>query len=231
VGFAPPAVVDEAEALALRVLEIQRQAAVPLGDLGVRDAAFAEALLPPGERLRSGDPQRCPRDRVCAAPLGRDGPVEESDVRAGARQPVRVEEVIGADIVLVHRLLDEAHAKHALIESSVSRRVGRNGRQVVNAIELHGNSALRRSASGIGAVRANLVAHRQECSLAKLAALLTIRSPVKDEGGGPRRDYPKVQFAGYRPFATVAAGEAMPPGGVHGSGAGADALSLGARRA
>ena len=141
--FARAAVVDEAQALALRVLEIERQAAVALGDLAVLDAMLVEMRAPPVERVLACDAQRGARDRMRAAALRRRRPVEEGDVGAGRCEAVGIEEVIGADVVLVHRLLDEAHAEHALIEAAVPRRVGGDRGQMVDACELHGGLCFR----------------------------------------------------------------------------------------
>ena len=136
-ALACPAIVDEAEALAFGILEIERQPAVALGDLAVLHTMLVEMLLPPVERLRAGNAERRARNRMRAAPLRRRRPVEEGDVGAGGREAVGVEEVIGADVVLVDGLLDEPHAEHALVEAAVARRVGRDRGQVVDAFELH----------------------------------------------------------------------------------------------
>src|SRR6478609_8290116 len=52
--LALPAVIDEAQALALEILEVEDEPSVALDDLRVRDAEVPEALLPPGERVGSG---------------------------------------------------------------------------------------------------------------------------------------------------------------------------------
>jgi hypothetical protein len=66
-----------------------------------------------------------------------DRPVEEGDVAARRGLAVGVEEVIRARVVLVDGLLDEAHAERARVEVVVAAGVGRDGRQVVDAGELH----------------------------------------------------------------------------------------------
>jgi len=53
------AIVHQREALSLRVLDVERQAAVALGDLADTDAALAQVLDPPLERIVPGD---APRD-------------------------------------------------------------------------------------------------------------------------------------------------------------------------
>ena len=138
ISFARAAVVDQAEALAFRILEIERQAAVALGDLAGLHAGCVEVLLPPLEALRARDAQAGAGDRMRAALLGRRRPVEEGEVGAGPRQRVGVEQVIGAGVVLVDGLLDHPHAHRAGVEALVARRVGRNRGQMMDAGELHG---------------------------------------------------------------------------------------------
>ena len=47
----------------------------------------------------------------------RGAAIKEGEIGAGRRFPVGIEEVIGADIVLVDGLLDQAHAERAGIEA------------------------------------------------------------------------------------------------------------------
>ena len=129
-------IVDQAQALAFRIFEVERQPPVAFGDLAALDAVLVEMGDPPVQPAR--DAQRRAGDRMRAAPLRRRRPVEEGDVGARACQPVGVEEVIGADVVLVHGLLDQAHAEHALVEAAVAGRIGGNRGQMVDAGELHG---------------------------------------------------------------------------------------------
>jgi hypothetical protein len=77
---------------------------------------------------------------VRAPPLALHRPVEEGEIGAGRREPVGVEQVVGTDVVLVHGFLDEPHAEDARVEGMVARRVCRDGRQVVDAGELHGQT-------------------------------------------------------------------------------------------
>ena len=62
------------------------------------------------------------------------GPRKERQI--GARVPfsVGVEEVICARIVLVHRLLDEAHPEHACVKVEILLSGSGNGRDVVKAV-------------------------------------------------------------------------------------------------
>ena len=135
--LAGTAVVDQAETLAFRVLEIERQASVALGDLGGLHAGRSEMLLPPFEALRAGDAQAGAGDRMRAALLARRRPVEEGEIGAGPGQRIGIEQVIGAGVVLVDGLLDHPHAQRPGIEALVARRVGRDRGQVMDAGELH----------------------------------------------------------------------------------------------
>jgi hypothetical protein len=71
--LALPAIVDEAEALALEVLEVKGEASIALDDIGVDHAQLLEALLPPGERGGARDPHGSAGDAVRAALLALDG--------------------------------------------------------------------------------------------------------------------------------------------------------------
>ena len=95
-GVAGTAVVDEGEALAFRILEVEDAAAVAFDGPAMADAGIGEALRPPVERLLPGHAQRGAHDRVRAAPLALHRPVEEGEVAARARQAVGIEQMIGA---------------------------------------------------------------------------------------------------------------------------------------
>ena len=75
---------------------------------------------------------------MCAALLARHRPVEESQIAAGRGFAVGIEQVIGGDVVLIDRLLHEAHAEQAGIESDIARRIGGDGGEMMDAGELHG---------------------------------------------------------------------------------------------
>ena len=126
-GLAGAAVVDEREALAFRILEEDRGAAVARLDAAVGDTGVGETLLPPGKARLAADTERRARDRIGAATLGRGRPVEEGHVGAGGAELVGVEEMIGGDVVLVHGLLDQAQAELARVEIDVALGVGGDG--------------------------------------------------------------------------------------------------------
>src|SRR5690606_9550519 len=87
---------DEAEALALAVLEIERCAPAGLADLACLHPVLGKARLPPVERCVACDAQPRAGDAVRAAPLVAYRPVEEGEVAAGRGEPVGIEEMVGA---------------------------------------------------------------------------------------------------------------------------------------
>src|SRR5690606_2553500 len=100
------------------------------------------AICQPGRpevEARFGYPQTCAADGMRSAPLRADRPVEEGEIRAGASLPVGVEEMVGGCVVLVDGLLDQAQAERVRVEALVGGRIGGDGRQVVNAVQVHGN--------------------------------------------------------------------------------------------
>src|SRR4051794_41983565 len=63
--------------------------------------------------------------------------LEERDVRAGPPFLVGVEEVVDGRVVLVDGLLHEPQAEDARVEVDVARRVARDARHVMDAVEPH----------------------------------------------------------------------------------------------
>src|ERR1700730_7157173 len=60
-------------------------------------------------------------------------PLKEGEDGAGMADPVAIVEMIGAGIVEVHRLLDEAQPDDARVEIQTARGLAGNGRDVMNA--------------------------------------------------------------------------------------------------
>ena len=147
------AVVDEAEALAFEILEIERRPAVALADLLLRHAEGDEPLPPPGKRAGSGHAQARAHDAARAAPLAADRPVEKGQVGARRRETVGVEQMVGADIVLVDGLLDETHAERLRIEAVVLRCLRGNGREMMDAGEMHESGSSLREGGPLPASR------------------------------------------------------------------------------
>ena len=99
-------------------------------------SAERESRLPEVERLLRAD---APLHRVHHPRAGSTAPnarvLEERDVAARRSVLVRVEEVVDGRVVLVDRLLHEPQAEDARVEVDVSRRVARDARHVVDAVE------------------------------------------------------------------------------------------------
>jgi len=70
-------------------------------------------------------------------PAPNAGVLEERDVAAGRPLLVRVEEVVDGRVVLVDGLLHEPEAEDACVEVDVPRRIGRDTRDMVDAVERH----------------------------------------------------------------------------------------------
>ena len=111
VGAAGSRVVDQAQALTFRVLEIERHMPGPLGDLGDGNAIGLEVGLPPLERGFALNAERGAHDRMGAPLFGGGRPVEKGDVGAGRGFAVAIKQVIGGGIVLVDGALDQPQAK------------------------------------------------------------------------------------------------------------------------
>ena len=131
------AVIDQRQALAFRVLEVERQAAVALGDVADGDAGDFEPFMPPAQIRRAGDAHAAAGDGVVAALLARRRKIEKGDVAAGRGHAVGIKQVIGGNIILVDGLLDQAQAEQLGVKFDVAGRVGRHGGEMVDAGKLH----------------------------------------------------------------------------------------------
>src|SRR6266568_2201978 len=100
-------------------------------------AGLLQPVPPKPKTVLAGDAQSRARNAVAAAPLGRRRKVEEGEVGAGIGAPVGVEQMIGADVVLVNGLLDQPHAEQAGVKGEILARLGGNRGQMVNPRQLH----------------------------------------------------------------------------------------------
>ncbi len=128
---APP-VVDQHQTLALAVLERQGQPAVDLDQLAGHAAGLLQPVPPVSQAVLAGDAQAGAGNAVGPAPLGRGGKIEEGEIGAGTGVSVGIEQMIGADVVLVDGLLDQPHAEQPGIERQIFARPGGNRGQMVN---------------------------------------------------------------------------------------------------
>ena len=126
-------VVDQHQPLALAVLERQRQPAVDLDDIAGHGAGLFQAIPPVAQRLFARDAQAGARDRIGSAPLGGGREIEEGEIGAGIGFAVGVEQVIGADVVLVDGLLDQPHAEQAGVKGQIVPRLRRDRGQMMNS--------------------------------------------------------------------------------------------------
>jgi hypothetical protein len=134
------AIIDQRQTLALGVLEIERQAAVALGEFAMGDAQFRETLAPPLQTFLSGNAHAGAGDGVVAALFARRGKIEEGDVAARRGDAVGIEQMIGGNVVLIDGLLDQAQTERLGVEFDIAGRVGRHGGEMMNAGKLHGSS-------------------------------------------------------------------------------------------
>ena len=83
------------------------------------------------------------RHAVAEARRRHVAPRKERQVGAGPTLRIRIEQVIGAGIVLVHALLDQAHAEDTGIEVEVFLRRSGDGGDVMKAVDsAHDNLAM-----------------------------------------------------------------------------------------
>ena len=127
------AIVDQHQPLAFAILERQRQPAVDLDDIAGDAAGLFQAIPPVAEAGFARDAQAGARDRVGSALLGRCRKIEEGEIGAGIGFAVGVEQVIGADVILVDGLLDQPHAEQAGVEGQIVPRLRRDRGQVMNS--------------------------------------------------------------------------------------------------
>ena len=141
--IAVAAVIDEREPLALGILEVERQPAVALDvSLAAHAAARESARAHHSSVAGPRHAEMGPDDAVGAAPLARHLPVEEREVRAGRPDGIGVEQMVRAHVVLIDAALHQTHAERLRVEAIVLADGGRNGREVVDAGEIHTRSLL-----------------------------------------------------------------------------------------
>src|SRR5437870_13631171 len=71
------------------------------------------------------------------APFRATAVLEEADVVAVRGSLIAIEDVVRRLVDLVHRLLDDAKTENPHVEVRVARGVGRDARDVVNALQSH----------------------------------------------------------------------------------------------
>src|SRR5215211_7543822 len=130
----------EAKPLPFGVGEAEESAVFSFFDPIVIHAEILEPRGPPLERGAVGDAQLGSRYLARAGMVGgyaQMGPVEECDLGPRIANLVSVEEVVGGEVVLIYRLLDEPQPEHVRVERHVLRGVRRDRRHVVQAAQFH----------------------------------------------------------------------------------------------
>ena len=136
-GISRATVIHQHQALAFPILEIQGEAPVAQDGLLVDHAFSRQMLAPPGDRALPRDAERRPDDAVGAPALGWRRPVEEGHVGAGRADAVGVEQVVGRDIVLIHRLLHEPQPEAPRVEGRIVGGPRGDGGEVMKSGEVH----------------------------------------------------------------------------------------------
>ena len=126
---------DEREREAVRIAEGQHALSEALLLLHAEDVVLAESLPPPLEAPRRDRQRDLPDHARPGTGGGHAGPREERHVGSGRARRVRVEEVIGAGVVLVDASLDEPHPQDTRVERQVLLRMAGDRRDVVDAAD------------------------------------------------------------------------------------------------
>ena len=136
-GWPRAAVIDQHQPLAFAVFKRQRQPAVNFGNLAQLTARLLQAIAPITETFFAGDAQPGAGNAVGSTPLRRCRKVEEGEIGAGIGVSVGVEQMVGADVVLIDGLLDQPHPEQAGIKRQVLARFRGNRRQMMDPGQLH----------------------------------------------------------------------------------------------
>ena len=126
---------DQRDAQAVRVDDRQRALAEPRLDRGDGGAVPGQARGPPVQGVRGHGEGHLGGEPVSVARRRHVRPREERQVGAGVPFGVRIEQVVGAGIVLVDAPLDQPHAEHAGVEIQVLLRRPRDRRDVMKSID------------------------------------------------------------------------------------------------
>src|SRR5690606_14611456 len=117
-------IVQEAEALTFMILEIQACASIDEAGVAFQQFCVAQASGPEVQRILAANAQACASDRMGSTTLRSDRPIKERQICSRRGLTIRIKEVIGAGIILVHGLLDEAQPQRFGVETLVAWCVG-----------------------------------------------------------------------------------------------------------
>ncbi len=130
------AIIGQAQPLAFRVLKIENCATGNLKYVASFDALSFEVIAPPIEAFNPTHAQSCPRNTVCAAPFTMDGPIEKGNVSPRRCQPIGIEQMICAGVILIDGFLDKSKPERVGIEATIARCISGNGCQMMQPCEL-----------------------------------------------------------------------------------------------
>jgi hypothetical protein len=136
-ALASTAIIDKAETLALKILEIERRTTVPNDNTARFNASITEMLGPPLQLIGTADTKARLGNGMGAARFWPNRPIEKSNVGTGRGLPIGVEQVIGTHIVLIDGLLHKPQTERTGIEAVIVDGARRHGREVVNSFEIH----------------------------------------------------------------------------------------------
>jgi hypothetical protein len=142
-GLPGATVIHQRQALPLTILEFERQSPVLHGRRPVLHSELIESLGPVVKSVRPIDPQSRSRDRASAAPFPRHGPVEEGDICSRASERIRVEQVVGGHVILVHAALDQSHSQRLGEEPLVLPNLCGNRGEMVYPKKIHRKAPFR----------------------------------------------------------------------------------------
>src|SRR5690606_436191 len=128
-------IVHEAEPLTLMILEIEACTSIDEPSVALQQVCITQTSSPEVQRILAANAQACAGDRMGSTTLRSDRPIKERQIRSRRGLTVGVKEVIGAGIILVHGLLDEAQPQRLGVETLVAWCVGGNRRQMVDAAQ------------------------------------------------------------------------------------------------
>ena len=136
-GCADAAVIHQHQPLAFAVFKGKRQPSVDFADIAAVSAGLLQAIAPVPQTFLAGDAQAGAGNAVGSTPFRRGRKIEESEVGAGIGFAVGIEQMIGADVVLIDGLLDQPHAEQAGVKGQIFTRFRGNRGQMVNPLQLH----------------------------------------------------------------------------------------------
>jgi hypothetical protein len=101
------------------------------------DGQALESFQPPAESALSSDSQPSADDAMGASLFKGHWPIEEGQIRAGTPLPVRIKKVIGRNVILIDRFLDQTHPEDTGVEGMIGTDIRCDRGKMVNPVKLH----------------------------------------------------------------------------------------------